>query len=67
MSTELTQTGNSALNRRSFLAAGALSAVAVAGRVQAAEADSPRIVTPPSGKRLLLACKLSMITKDVGR
>ena len=38
--------------------------MAVTGRVQAAEAGSPRIVTPPSGKRLLLACKLGMIAKE---
>jgi hexulose-6-phosphate isomerase len=65
MSTARTPAGDSALNRRRFLAAGALSAVTVAGGVQAAEAGSPRVVTPPAGKRILLACKLGMIAKDV--
>jgi L-ribulose-5-phosphate 3-epimerase len=65
MSTARTPAGDSSLHRRRFLAAGALAAVTVAGRVQAAEAGSPRIVTPPAGKRIMLACKLSMIAKDV--
>jgi hexulose-6-phosphate isomerase len=64
MSTERTHAGSPSLNRRSFLAAGAASAVAVASLTQAAEAGSARIVTPPAGKRILLATKLSMIAKE---
>jgi L-ribulose-5-phosphate 3-epimerase len=59
---------NSALDRRRFLAAGAASAVTVVGprsAVQAAEAGSTRIVSPPPGKRLLLSCKLGMIPKKL--
>jgi L-ribulose-5-phosphate 3-epimerase len=65
MSTERTYGGNSSLNRRSFLTAGAASVVAAGGRTQAAEANNSRVVTPPSGKRILLACKLSMIPKEI--
>jgi L-ribulose-5-phosphate 3-epimerase len=64
MSTERTHAGSSSLNRRSFLAAGAASAVAVTGLTQAAEANNARIITPPAGKRILLATKLSMIAKE---
>ncbi len=56
------------LDRRHFLAVGAGSVAAVVsgtGTAQAAGADSPRIISPPPGKRLLLACKLSMIPKDL--
>ncbi len=52
---------NLSLGRREFLAAGAVSAVALAGPTHAAEADKPRVVTPPAGKRILLACKLGML------
>lgn len=56
-------------NRRSFLVAGT-SAIAAAtfGRashVYAAEGNSPRAVTPPQGKRILLSCKLGMIAREV--
>jgi hexulose-6-phosphate isomerase len=67
MSTEPTHTGNPSLDRRRFLAAGAASAAAVMGRTgaaSAAQADNARIVSPPPGKRILLACKLSMIAKE---
>ncbi len=56
----------SSLDRRNFLAAGAAS-LAGAGilgtaRDALAQADeSNRVVTPPSGKRILLSCKLGMI------
>lgn len=59
-----------ALNRRSFLTAGAASvALAAAGAAPAArgaEGESGRIVTPPPGKRLLLSCKLGMIASEAG-
>ncbi len=59
---------STALNRRSFLTAGAASvALAAAGAAPAtrgAESESRRIVTPPPGKRLLLACKLGMIASE---
>ncbi len=67
MSTALTPIGTSSFDRRTFLAAGAASAVAVVGRTgtaSAAQADNTRIVSPPPGKRILLACKLSMIAKE---
>ena len=35
------------------------------GTLQAAGTGTPRIVSPPPGKRLLLACKLSMIPKEI--
>ena len=56
------------LNRRSFLAAGASAAAAVAAipeQVQAAEPASNPIIEPPAGKRILLSCKLGMIAKKV--
>jgi len=64
MSIELTHSLNSSLDRRSLLAAGAASAVAAMGGVGAAPAaqtSSPRVVSPPPGKRILLACKLGML------
>jgi len=55
---------NLSLGRREFLAAGA-GALAVGlsatGTARAAEGGASRIVTPPTGKRLLLACKLGML------
>jgi len=66
MSTEFTHTGNLSLDRRSLLAAGAISAVAALGGTGAAppaQTSNARVVSPPAGKRLLLACKLSMIAK----
>ena len=68
MSTESMHTGIAPFNRRHFLAVGVASAVAVAGRTgaaHAAEASSSRVVSPPSGKRILLACKLGMLPKDL--
>ena len=56
---------NLSLGRREFLAAGAVSAVALAGRTHAAEANKVRVVTPPAGKRILLACKLGMLPKKL--
>jgi L-ribulose-5-phosphate 3-epimerase len=60
------------LNRRGFLSAGAAAmatAAAVvggAGTAVGAEAAGGRIVTPPTGKSLLLSCKLGMIAKEAG-
>ncbi len=63
----------SPLSRRHFLSASAASAplvLASAGSSLAQGADSgssvDRIVKPPEGKRLLLSCKLSMITDKEG-
>src|SRR5687768_1021809 len=55
------------VNRRSFLGATAASmAVAAVGRAADADpAKAPRIVRPPSRKRILLSCKLTMIAKEV--
>jgi L-ribulose-5-phosphate 3-epimerase len=68
MATELTHTGNSCLDRRRFLALGAASAAATLGGVRSAPAaatDTARVVTPPAGKRILLACKLGMLPKKL--
>lgn len=55
-------------SRRTVLAAGAALATAISqtGRASAADAPSPAAVLPPVGKRILLSCKLGMITKKVG-
>ena len=56
------------INRRSFLAASAVVAATASAvtteTARAAEASVP-IVTPPAGKRILLSCKLGMITKKI--
>ncbi len=53
---------NSSLGRRQFLAVGAGSVAAVVGGTsQGKEATAAKIVEPPAGKRLLLACKLGML------
>ncbi len=58
---------NLSLGRREFLAVGAGSVAAVVGGTgYAQETTAQKVVTPPAGKRLLLACKLSMITKKSG-
>lgn len=60
------------LNRRGFLSGGTVAMAAAsamvggAAPVMAAEAASGKIVTPPTGKNILLACKLGMIAKEVG-
>ena len=53
--------------RRSFLTAGAAAAgLAVAATADVAKADeSSAFVSPPTGKRILLSCKLGMIAKKV--
>ena len=58
------------LNRRRFLQSGALAATAAtltgAAAASAAAAPAQTIVTPPTGKPILLSCKLGMITKKRG-
>ena len=63
----MTQQANSQ-NRRAFLATGAIaaaaaSALATSSTTVAADSQIP-FVTPPAGKRILLSCKLGMITKE---
>lgn len=56
------------LSRRGFITAStlAISSLSIPRR-QAAEASSQStIVSPPSGKRILLSCKLGMIAKESG-
>lgn len=57
------------LTRRSFLAAGIATAtlprLTRTGKAQENRAVDSRVVTPPSGKRILLSCKLSMIAREV--
>lgn len=59
-----------ALSRRGFIAAGAAalaSGAAVSSRAE--DAGAPRsepVVTPPEGKKILLSCKLGMITREEG-
>lgn len=68
MTTEFTHDSNLSLNRRSFLGlgAGAVAAgVSGAGSAGAAQTGVPRVVTPPTGKRILLACKLGMLPKEI--
>lgn len=58
------------LPRRSFLTAGAVAATAVAAGSPVTNAADEKshtaIVRPPEGKRILLSCKLGMITKKEG-
>ncbi len=58
---------NNSQNRRNFLTAGAvaLGAAALPAAAQAADSTQP-VVTPPAGKRILLSCKLGMITREAG-
>ena len=63
----MTQQANSQ-NRRAFLATGAIAAasastLAISSTTVAADSPIP-FVTPPAGKRILLSCKLGMITKE---
>ena len=63
----MTQQTNSQ-NRRAFLATGAIAAasastLAISSTTVAADSPIP-FVTPPAGKRILLSCKLGMITKE---
>lgn len=60
---------NSSLTRRHLLALGAGSmAATVAGSSVAGAAEMPsevKVVTPPTGKRILLSCKLGMLPKEI--
>jgi hexulose-6-phosphate isomerase len=59
---------NLSLNRRSFLGLGAGAVAAGASGVaaaQTAQSDAGKVVTPPTGKKILLATKLSMIAGEV--
>ena len=60
--------GNSSLNRRRFLATGAAAVAGGAGLATGASADEAAaeesVVRPPTGKSILLSCKLGMITSQ---
>lgn len=65
------QTTQHSFGRRDLLAAGAASVAALAtashsATAHAAEESPSKIVEPPSGKRILLSCKLGMIAHEVG-
>ncbi|NLS97335.1 MAG: sugar phosphate isomerase/epimerase [Planctomycetaceae bacterium] len=57
------------IHRRHFLAAGAVSLAGAAtmnARAEEAESDeTPSVVRPPEGRRILLSCKLGMIPKEL--
>ncbi|MBP8909924.1 MAG: sugar phosphate isomerase/epimerase [Phycisphaerae bacterium] len=53
------------LGRRSFLGLGAAAVAATVGTGRAAQGGASPVVTPPAGKKILLATKLSMIAKEV--
>ena len=59
---------HTALSRRGFLAAGAATlTVGATGSTQADETQTAKtgsVVNPPEGKRILLSCKLGMITRE---
>ncbi len=68
MATASTHNAKPNLARRQFLAVGAGSVAAIAGGARtghAAEVTASRIVTPPEGKQILLACKLGMLPKEL--
>ncbi len=68
MKNQSLDTNMPSLNRRAVLAMGASSvAVMVSGAdaAHAAEPDKAGIITPPTGKRILLSCKLGMIPKKL--
>ncbi len=68
MTTEFTRNSSLPLNRRSFLGlgAGAVAAgVTGVGTAAAAQANAAKVVNPPQGKRILLACKLGMLPKEI--
>lgn len=55
------------LDRRAFLSAGTIAAATVCTATvsRSAESGAGRIVVPPTGKRILISCKLGMIAKEV--
>jgi hexulose-6-phosphate isomerase len=58
----------STLNRRNFLSTSAIAtttAAMAAPSLLAAETSSSRLVWPPTGKRILLSCKLGMIHREI--
>ena len=59
---------SSSVSRRRFITAGAVSvagsAIVGAGAAPAAAAESAPSVRPPENKRILLSCKLGMITRE---
>lgn len=64
---------SSTLSRRAFFGAASGAALTPAAAVLAADAPTPassltpaRVVAPPEGRRLLLSCKLGMITDKSG-
>jgi L-ribulose-5-phosphate 3-epimerase len=62
MASELGGNRNLSLGRREFLAVGAGSVAAVVGGTGYAEQTAgAKIIEPPAGKRILLACKLGML------
>lgn len=62
MASEFGCNRNLSLGRREFLAVGAGSVAAVVGGTgYAEETPAQKVVTPPAGKRILLACKLGML------
>ncbi len=68
MATEPMHEANHGLNRRNFLGLGAgavAASLAGAGAAGAADAGSSPIARPPEGKRILLACKLGMLPKEI--
>jgi hexulose-6-phosphate isomerase len=68
MSNESACNQNLSLGRRQFLAVGAGSVAAAVGgegMAPAENAAASRVVTPPAGKRILLACKLGMLPKKL--
>jgi L-ribulose-5-phosphate 3-epimerase len=66
MANESANNRNRSLGRRQFLAAGVGSVAAVVGSAShAEEAAGPKVVNPPAGKRILLACKLGMLPKEL--
>lgn len=60
---------HASIPRRHFLAAGAVSlagAAAMNARGEEAKSDeTPSVVRPPEGRRILLSCKLGMIPKEL--
>jgi L-ribulose-5-phosphate 3-epimerase len=65
MAKESVNNQNSCLGRRQFLAVGAMAAVVGGTRHAEAAAGAAKVVTPPAGKRILLACKLGMLPKEL--
>lgn len=65
MQTERNNPETSRVSRRNVLAMGAGITAMATGQVVRAAEPAAKIVTPPSGKRILLSCKLGMIPKEL--